>query len=132
MLFAGASVKSVQAMANGLISEDRLEVTTSGEVNNVELISETYHGDIITVSVRADIFPQENSCSASDYKKSIVTTWYKISKRQQAAVGNMYDFGKVMADRLQQASHQYSKYSTISNVEQYYLLLTPIRTYQMR
>ncbi|WP_158967671.1 flagellar assembly protein FlgT [Paraglaciecola sp. L3A3] len=121
LLFAGASVKSVQHMANGLISEDRLEVTTSGEVASVELISEVYQGDVITVSVRADIFPQETFCSASDYKKNIITTWYKINKRQQAAVGNMFDFGKVLANRLQQASQKFAQHSNINAVENYYI-----------
>jgi hypothetical protein len=121
LLFSGASVKSIQSLANGLLEDDRFEIRASGEVNNIELIDEIYHDNYVTVSIRADIFPQEALCSASDYKKNIVTTWYSINKRQQAAVGNLYDFGKVLAEKLQQEAQNHSKYSFINRVEPYYL-----------
>jgi hypothetical protein len=121
LLFSGASVKSIQTLANGLLEDDRFEIHASGEVNNIELIDEVYHNDYVTVSIRADIFPQEALCSASDYKKNIVTTWYNINKRQQAAVGNLYDFGKVLAEKLQVEAKNHAKYSFIHSVEPYYL-----------
>ncbi len=121
LLFSGASVKSIQSLTNGLLEDDRFEIRASGEVNNIELINEIYNDDYVTVSIRADIFPQDALCSASDYKKNIVTTWYNIKKRQQAAVGNLYDFGKVIAEKIQQETQNYSKYSIINRVEPYYL-----------
>jgi hypothetical protein len=121
LLFSGASVKSIQSLANGLLQDDRFEIRASGEVNNIELIDEIYHDDYVTVSIRADIFPQEALCSASDYKKNIVTTWYNINKRQQAAVGNLYDFGKVLAEKLQQEAQNNARHSFIHRVEPYYL-----------
>lgn len=121
LLFSGASVKSIQSLANGLLEDDRFEIRASGEVNNIELIDEIYHDNYVTVSIRADIFPQEALCSASDYKKNIVTTWYNINKRQQAAVGNLYDFGKVLALKLQEEAQKHAKYSFIRHVEPYYL-----------
>jgi hypothetical protein len=121
LLFSGASVKSIQSLTNGLLEDDRFEIRASGEVNNIELIDEIYHDDYVTVSIRADIFPQEALCTASDYKKNIVTTWYNINKRQQAAVGNLYDFGKVLAEKIQEEAQNYSKYSFINRIEPYYL-----------
>jgi len=121
LLFSGASVKSVQSLANGLLEDDRFEIRSAGEVNAIELIDEIYHTDYVTVSIRADIFPQEALCTASDYKKNIVTTWYKINKRQQAAVGNLYDFGKVFAEKLQAEAQDHARYAFIHSVEPYYL-----------
>jgi hypothetical protein len=121
LLFSGASVKSIQSLTNGLLEDDRFEIRASGEVNNIELIDEIYHDDFVTVSIRADIFPQEVLCSASDYKKNIITTWYNINKRQQAAVGNLYDFGKVLAEKIQQETKSHATYSVIHRVEPYYL-----------
>lgn len=121
LLFAGASVKSVQSLANGLLEDDRFEIRAAGEVNAIELIDEIYHTDYVTVSIRADIFPKEALCTASDYKKNIVTTWYGINKRQQAAVGNLYDFGKVFAEKLQLEAQNYATHSFIQKVEPYYL-----------
>ena len=121
LLFSGASVKSIQSLANGLLEDDRFEIRASGEVNNIELIDEIYHDDYVTVSIRADIFPQEALCSASDYKKNIVTTWYNINKRQQAADGNLYDFGKVLAEKLQEEAQNHARHAFIHRVEPYYL-----------
>jgi hypothetical protein len=121
LLFSGASVKSIQSLTNGLLEDDRFEIRTSGEVNNIELIDEVYHHDFVTVSIRADIFPQEAMCPASDYKKNIVTTWYAINKRQQGADGNLYDFGKVLAEKLQGEARKYARYSFINRVQPYYL-----------
>jgi len=62
LLFAGASVTSVQQLTNGLLKDDRFEVRASGEVNRIELIDEIYHDDFITVSIRADVFPEAAKC----------------------------------------------------------------------
>lgn len=124
LLFAGASVKSVQSLANGLLQDDRFEIRAAGEVNSIELIDEIYHSDFVTVSIRADIFPQDALCTASDYRKNIATTWYDINKRQQAAVGHLYDFGKVLAEKIQVESQQHARYSFIHTVEPYYLTPT--------
>ncbi len=121
LLFAGASVSSVQTMANGLLEQDNFEVRSSGEVQSIELIDEIYQGDIVTVSIRADIFPQTNQCSASDYKKSIVTAWFPIVKRQQASAGNLYGFGKTLANRLKLTSVTHAKYSIIDSVHPLYI-----------
>ncbi|WP_133469185.1 flagella assembly protein FlgT [Paraglaciecola marina] len=125
LLFSGAAVKNVQIMANGLLKDDTLEITSAGDVNHIELINEVYHQDYVTVSIRADIFPIETTCAASDYKKSIVTTWYDFQKRQQAAAGNLYDFGKAFATRLQLASQENTQFSYIKQIEPYYLKSDP-------
>ncbi|MFT4940069.1 MAG: hypothetical protein ACI88A_003120 [Paraglaciecola sp.] len=125
LLFAGASVKSVQHMANGLLQDDRFEVRASGEVNTIELINEIYQDGYVTVAIRADIFPQESLCRASDYKKNIITTWYPFKYKQQASVGNMHAFGRIIAEKLQQEFEQYSQHAKIKNVEPYYLFPEP-------
>jgi hypothetical protein len=123
LLFAGASINSIQHLTNGLLSDDSLEIRSSGEVDSIELIDEIYNGDILTVSIRADVFPQKITCRAADYQKSIVTTWYPIKHRQQAAVGNLFDFGQQVAINFQQEFNQRAKNSHVYKVEPYYLNL---------
>jgi len=79
LLFSGASVRSVQSMAQGLLKDDRFEVRAAGEVSNVELINEVFADDVVTVTIRADIFPQDSQCDASDYKKTVITAWFPIT-----------------------------------------------------
>lgn len=83
MIFAGASVQSVQMLTNGLLQEDRLQISASGEVNNLELIDEKWHSDYVTVTIRADIFPQTASCSAADFQKN--PGHHLVSYRTQGA-----------------------------------------------
>lgn len=122
LLFAGASIKSVQEMTNGLLQQDRFEVRSYGEVNKLELIDETYANGIVSVSILADIFAQDAQCDASDYQKSIATTLFPIRNRQQAAVGALYTLGEVLPNKLKSQFEQSSQYSKITQVEPYYPL----------
>ena len=119
LLFAGASVRSVQEMTDGLLQDEHLEIRAAGEVASVELISEHYYDDFVEVAIRADIFPQRNQCSASDYKKSIVTSKVHISAYRQAAIGGLNAIAGPMANVLKESFEVYSQRAMISKVEPY-------------
>lgn len=119
LLFAGASVRSVQQLTNGLLMNDQLEVRANGEVNTVELIDEIYEDGIITVSIRADIFAQEASCSAADYTKKIATTYFPIRFAAQTSDGQVQALGEVTALQLKDMMDKLTPTMTISNIEPY-------------
>ena len=121
LLFSGASIRSVQSMAHGLLQDDRLEVRASGEVSSIELVDEIYSDDYVSITIRADIFPQDAQCHASDYKKSLVSAWFPLINRQQARFGNLFDLGKPTAMRLQEEFSLYADHATITKVESLYL-----------
>lgn len=121
LLFAGASVKSVQKMANGVLRNDDLEIRASGEVNSIELIDEVHANGIISVSIRADIFSQQRTCKASDYHKSIVTAWQPLMNRMQATTGGLFDLGAVVPQKLMKSFETYSQHSNIDRVEPRYV-----------
>lgn len=121
LLFAGASVRSIQQMTNGLLMDDHIEIRSSGEVNTIELIEEVYQDGVVTVSIRADIFAQESQCSAADYTKRIATTYFPIRFGAQAADGQLHKLGEAAAMRLQQTFAQISSGLTLSEVEPYTL-----------
>ncbi|WP_240612704.1 flagella assembly protein FlgT [Alteromonas flava] len=100
LLFAGASVTSIQQLANGLLQDDHLEIRAIGEVNQLELIDEIYHDDYVTVSIRADIFPQQVHCSASTYRKSVVTTLMTINAPQHTQDGKIYALSQAIPNKL--------------------------------
>jgi hypothetical protein len=100
LLVAGASVSSVQQVVNGLLTQDEISIRASGSVNSLELISETYSGDLVTVTIRADIFPQEKKCFAADYKKSMLLTRSNILHREQANIGNIYAIDRTLIKQL--------------------------------
>tara|TARA_R110000737_G_scaffold353199_1_gene403085 strand:+ start:255 stop:1418 length:1164 start_codon:yes stop_codon:yes gene_type:complete len=100
LLVAGASVSSVRQVVNGLLTQDEISIRASGSVNSLELISENYSDDIVTVTIRADIFSQEKKCFAADYKKSMLLTRSNILHREQANVGSIYAIDKILVKHL--------------------------------
>jgi hypothetical protein len=100
LLVAGASVSSVQQVVNGLLTQDEISIRASGSVNSFELINENYTDDLVTVTIRADIFPQEKKCFAADYKKSMLLTRSNLLHREQASIGNIYQIDKTLVKQL--------------------------------
>lgn len=106
LLVAGASVSSVRQVVNGLLTQDEINIRASGSVNSFELISENYQDDMVTVTIRADIFPQEKKCFAADYKKSMLLTRSNLLHREQANIGSIYSIDqnviKHLSDKIQE------------------------------
>ncbi|WP_395344382.1 flagellar assembly protein T N-terminal domain-containing protein [Ningiella sp. W23] len=119
LLFAGASVTSVQQIANGLLLDEKLEIRASGEVSSVELVDEVYHDGFVTVSIRADIFAQDAQCSAADYVKKISTTYFPLRYEAQAAYGQIHHLGKEVALKLQSIMNRFSTSLEVSHIEPY-------------
>ncbi|NMP33011.1 hypothetical protein HII17_15745 [Thalassotalea sp. M1531] len=100
LLVAGASVSSVQQVVNGLLTQDELNIRAKGTVNAVELVDETFEDNIVKVTIRADIFPQEQQCFAADFKKSMLVTRAHLMKREQANIGQIYNIDKQLVSRF--------------------------------
>ncbi len=125
LLFAGASIKSVQRMADGLLKDDQLIIRSAGEVNAIELIEERYSDGYVTVSIRADIFSQQTTCDGSDYIKTIATVFHEVQQREQATVGQLFDLGSVLPTRLQHQFDSYAQHTLVQAIAPYYVATTP-------
>ncbi|WP_137167796.1 flagella assembly protein FlgT [Salinimonas lutimaris] len=101
LLFSGASVQSVQTLANGLLSSEQTTITASGDVHTVELIDEVWHDGYVSVTLRADIFPKAMACEAAEFRKTIATTYYPIETPQQAQDGQLHKMSAVLPRYLQ-------------------------------
>ena len=110
LLVAGASVSSVQQVVNGLLTQDELSIRASGTVNSIDLVDESFQGDYINVTIRADIFPQEKQCFAADYKKSLLITRANLSHREQANIGNIYDMDMLVPNILNKKVSEHSRF----------------------
>ncbi|MDP5212484.1 flagellar assembly protein T N-terminal domain-containing protein [Pseudoalteromonas tunicata] len=109
LVYAGASVSSIQSVADGVIMQDQLKVRSHGEINNIEMIDETYSADYVSVTLRLDIFAQDKQCFASEFKKSVAITQTQFNNREHALEGQIFDINKAFSERL---------YQTIKNNEQ--------------
>jgi len=110
LLVAGASVSSVQQVVNGLLTQDEINIRASGSVNSFELIDETYSDNLITVTIRADIFAQERQCFSADYRKSLLITKSHIKSREQANIGSIYQLDNVLVKKLSNKINQEGLY----------------------
>ncbi len=119
LLFAGASVRSVQQMTNGLLMDDHLEIRANGEVNAIQLIDEVYSDGVVTVSIRADIFAQQASCSAADYTKKLSTTYFPIRFSSQASDGQIHKLGQSVSLKFSDIMHRTTSNMHISHIEPY-------------
>jgi hypothetical protein len=100
LLVAGASVSSVQQVINGLLTHEEMNIRASGSINSLELVSETYSDDTVTVNIRADIFPQEKQCFSADYRKSILLTRSNLLHQEQANIGSIYAIDTLLMKKL--------------------------------
>lgn len=110
LLVAGASVSSIQQVVNGILTQDHISIRASGSVNSVELVSENHQDDAITITIRADIFPQDKQCFSSDYRKTLLLTRSNLLNREQANVGNIYDIDRALMQKLASKLNNQGRY----------------------
>lgn len=100
MLFSGASIKSVQQLTNGLLENEEMTIRSSGEVEQLEIIDESYNSEVFTVSIRADIFPATQQCAALSDIKRFATTYFLIQNRRQLTEGNIRHLDEAVTKRF--------------------------------
>lgn len=110
LLVAGASVSSIRQVVNGLLVENEFNIRASGNINSVDLINETRTGNLLTVSIRADILPQQRQCFSSDYRKPLVITKSHIRHRDHAIVGELFDLDYAFSQKLKSHFQDHSQF----------------------
>lgn len=104
LLYAGASVRSVQQVTDGLLTQESLQIESAGEVRQVQLVSEVTRDGYFEVTIRADIEPGSESCDTPAYKKKLLITPFKLRLPEQAIEGDLFEIGnvsgKVFSDKL--------------------------------
>jgi hypothetical protein len=116
LLVSGASVSSVQQVVNGLLTQDQISIRASGSVNSIELVDEVHSNNLITVTMRADIFPQEKKCFAVNFKKSLLLTRSHLLHREQANIGEIYLIEKAAMHKLARQLDQQSSFTKTSSI----------------
>ncbi len=72
LLYSGASIRTVQQVTDGLLTQESMFLQTQGEVHNVQIVSETEENGYINVTIRADIYPGSKSMRQSAIKKGAI------------------------------------------------------------
>jgi len=98
-----ARISSRDTMENGVVTESRLQVASSARAKSVEVVDEYRRGDLLRVTVRADM-SESGSCSAGDaseLRKRVAVTGFPMVYPDQARIGRIGDAGEILPQLLQ-------------------------------
>ncbi|EGM78267.1 hypothetical protein Rhein_1687 [Rheinheimera sp. A13L] len=108
LLYSGASIRTVQQVTDGLLTQESMFLHSQGEVQNVQIVSETEENGYINVTIRADIYPDQNQCANLQLKKQLLVSPFIIENREQAVVGQLYELDQasttVFMQKLEESS----------------------------
>ncbi|SEA45155.1 flagellar assembly protein T N-terminal domain-containing protein [Alkalimonas amylolytica] len=102
LLYAGASISSVQQVTNGLLTKSSMQWQSHAEVRQIELVREQRIGRTLEVTIRADIFPQHAQCQGAGYKKPLLVSPFTLRNPQQSVIGDLQTIGEVSARKVYQ------------------------------
>ncbi|QTH71011.1 flagellar assembly protein T N-terminal domain-containing protein [Pseudoalteromonas xiamenensis] len=100
LIFSGASVSSVQTIADGVLSQDQVKIKSHGEVQQINLIEERQESGQFSVTLHLDIFATHSQCKQSKFNKQVAVTRSQLLQPQQARMGQIYDLPEAASRRL--------------------------------
>lgn len=100
LLFAGVSIRSVQQVTDGLLTQESLQLKSYGDMQQVHIVSERVQDGLFEVTIKADIFPSEPLCPTVAFKKKILVSPFKLKVPEHAVVGGLFELGTVSSQRL--------------------------------
>lgn len=118
LLYSGASIRTVQQVTDGLLTQESMYLQTQGEVQNVQIVSETEENGYINVTIRADIYPDQNQCANQQLKKELLISPFFIENREQAVTGQLYELDEASTSLFIQKLEESSGSSLIKQLPQ--------------
>lgn len=112
LVFSGARVSSVQTLVDGVLTQDQLKISSQGEIQKIELVSENRSSDEFAITLRLDIFAQTEQCPQSNFNKFIAVTQSQLTNREHARMGQIFDINKAVSKNIYTAL-QKSKMSAV-------------------
>jgi len=112
LVFSGARVSSVQTLVDGVLTQDQLKISSQGEIQKIELVSENRSSDEFAITLRLDIFAQTEQCPQSNFNKFIAVTQSQLTNREHARMGQIFDINKAVSKNIY-TSLQKSKMSAV-------------------
>ncbi|WP_405601735.1 MULTISPECIES: flagellar assembly protein FlgT [unclassified Pseudoalteromonas] len=112
LVFSGARVSSVQTLVDGVLMQDQLKISSHGEIQKIELVSENQYSNKFAITLRLDIFSQTEHCPQSSFNKFVAVTQSQLNHREQARLGQIFDINKAVSKNIF-TSLQKSKMSAV-------------------
>jgi len=103
LVFSGARVSSLQTLVDGVLMQDELKISSHGEIQKIELVSEDRYDAQFSITLRLDIFSQTEQCPQSSFNKFVAITQSQLSYPEQAKMGQIFDINKTVSKNLYKA-----------------------------
>ncbi|MBS3804277.1 MAG: flagella assembly protein FlgT [Oleiphilaceae bacterium] len=97
-----ARIASEETVSNGVVTDSRLTVASRAQARDVQLIQESRHGNLLRVTLRADM-TSGSSCGGDAYrlKKKVAVTGFPVMQPEQARYGRLDDAGEMLPQAIQ-------------------------------
>lgn len=116
-LFAGVRVTSQQQLVAGVMQQHQLSLDSSSEIREIRLLSENYGNELVTVTLQAEILPQQHSCMGSNQKKPLLLTQVELGARRDAIYGQLFKLGEDASVVLSRHLQDYSPALVVTPVD---------------
>lgn len=98
-LFAGVHLESQQQVVQGILQHHQVTLSSSADVRQVQLLSETHSKQQVFVKLKAYILPNLQSCRPQ-YKSSLLLSPIHLNARQDAIYGQLFQLGEHSSQQL--------------------------------
>ena len=107
-LFAGVRVSSQQQLVAGVMQQHQLTLDSNSEIREIRLLSENYGSEFVTVTLQAEILPQQQLCKGSTQKKPLLLAQVELGARRDAIYGQLFELDKNATAQLSRHLQDYS------------------------
>lgn len=98
-LFAGAKLESHQQVIQGILQHHQVTLSSSAELKQVQLLSETHSNQQVFVTLKAHILPTASSCNQR-YRNALLLSPIHLQARQDAIYGQLFQLGEHSSRQL--------------------------------
>lgn len=99
-----ARVSTRDTMENGVVTESHMQVAASARAHNARVVDEYRSGNLLRVTVRAEMSAGPGSCGVGDaaqLRKRVAVTGFPLLYPDQARIGRLDDAGEILPQQLQ-------------------------------
>lgn len=102
---AAVYISSSQVVRDGILAIDNMQISTLGQVSDIEVVSEKIIGSTLHVRIKANVLIDEGCSNGNNnqYKKTIALAGFPLIKPSQASLGGLHNISSELPTMLGQS-----------------------------
>ena len=113
---AAVYVSSSQVVRDGVLEIDNMQISTLGQVSNIEIVDEKIVGTVLHIRIKADVNIDEG-CSngvSNRYIKKVAVAAFPLSTPKQANLGGFHTISSAFPTQLALAFNQHGSVTALN------------------